>query len=365
MKIYVRHILKGFIGLLFLVLFVSVVIFIVVDFVGNTKIWLSRPPHDVYRYYIDFLPHIVYLVLPIAILLAAVFSIGNLARHLELVALRAAGIPILRIIFPILIIGAIASGIMFWFENSILPDANHRRYEINEPKSVDGENGGDPLEKFNFLYTASTGEIFYFDFYSGHKNSGQGVTVISQPKKGPLALRIDAKTLVWDSINGMKTKGWVLKDGNKRVFTNGILTTNNFNELPFPEFQDLPKDLLNDRTFPEEMTMPELDRRIAILTRSGESARILETERHFRFSSSLVNLIMAMIGTAMAVHTIKSGLARNFGFALGITFLYYIALRLGLVMGENGTLTPLQGAWFGNLIFGPLAIFLLFRASRA
>jgi lipopolysaccharide export system permease protein len=359
MKIYLRHVLAHFLGLLILTLGVAIVVFVVVDFVGNSKTWLARPPKEVYRYYLDYMPHILYLVLPVALLLASVFSVGNMARHLELVALRAAGIPILRILSPILFIGLVASGVMFWFENSILPDANHRRYEINEPKN-ENDQGGDPMEKFNYLYTSSDGLIFYFDFYSGHRNTGQGVTVLSQPKKGPLAMRIDAKNLVWD-----KDRKWLLKDGTKRVFKNGNLEASPFKEIPLPQFQDQPKDLLDDRSYPEEMNMPELDRRIAILKRTGESSRVLETERYFRFSSSLVNLFMALIGTAMSVHTIKSGLARNFGIALGITFLYYVALRLGLVMGENGSLTPIVGAWLGNMIFGPLGLLLMWKASRA
>jgi lipopolysaccharide export system permease protein len=287
-----------------------------------------------------------------------VFSIGNLSRHLELVALRAAGIPITRIIAPILVFGALASGFMYWFEDKVLPDANHRRYEISEPKSQDGESGGDPLEKFNYLYTASDGLVLYFDFYTGHRNSGQGVTVIKQPKHGPLEMRIDARTLNWDKDH------WVLKDGTRREFKGGALTATPFTEMRFPEFKDAPKDLLDDRSYPEEMGIQELKRRIAILQRSGENPRVLETERHFRFSSSLVTLFMALIGTAMSVNTIKTGLARNFGIALLITFLYYVALRLGLVMGQNGSLSPVVGAWLGNLLFAPLGVILLWKAAR-
>jgi lipopolysaccharide export system permease protein len=351
-------VLGGFLGLLLLTVACSMAIFVVIDFVGNSKIWLARAPKDVAEYYLEYLPHILYLVLPISMLLASVFSVGNMARHLEIVALRAAGIPVTRIIAPILCFGLLASGVMFWFENSILPDANHRRYEINEPKSQDGDQGGDPLEKFNYLFTASDGMVVYFDFYSGHRDNGQGVTALYQPKHGPLEMRIDARTLAWEKDR------WVLRDGTKRTFRDGMLEAKPFKELPFPEFKDKPKDLLDDRSYPEEMGMQELDRRIAILRRTGEPSRVLETERHFRFSSSLVNLFMALIGTAMSLHTVKSGLARNFGVALLITFLYYVALRMGLVMGQNGSLSPVVGAWLGNLIFAPLGFFLLWRASR-
>jgi lipopolysaccharide export LptBFGC system permease protein LptF len=257
---------------------------------------------------------------------------------------------------------------MLWFEDSVMPDANHRRYEINEPKGENDE-GGDPAERFNYIYTASDGSVVYFDFYSGHRKTGQGVTLLVQPKHGSLAVRIDAKTMLWD-------KGWKLKDGTRRTFLKapasgpgaasgpGGVDAFTFKELALTEFKDQPKDLLDDRVYPEEMGTKEIERRIAILKRSGESARALETQKHFRWSSSLVSLFMAIIGAAMSVHTIKTGLARNFGIALLITFLYYVALRLGLVMGENGSLSPVMGAWFGNFLFAPLGFFLLWRAAR-
>lgn len=357
MKLYTRHVLGSFLGLLLLCLSSALVVFLAVDFVGNSKVWLARPREDVYTYYVNFIPHILYLVSPVALLLASVFSVGNMARHLELVALRAAGIPIWRILAPILAVGALASGVMFWFQDRILPDANHRRFQINEPKTSD-DRGGDPMEKFNFVYTSSDGKIVFFDYYSGHRKSGQGVTVLDHPKGGDLAMRIDAKSIAWDSL------GWILREGNRREFPEGGFVSAPFKELRFPEFADRPADLLDDRVHHEEMGVQEIEKRIAILRRTGEPTRELETQRHFRFSSSLVNFFMALIGAAMSVHTIKTGLARNFGIALLITFLYYVALRLGLVMGENGTLDPLAGAWFGNMLFAPLGLFLMWRAAR-
>lgn len=357
MKIYTRLVFTNFLGLLLLCISSAVIIFVAVDFVGNSKVWLARPAKDLYIYYLNFLPHILYLIFPFALLLAAVFSVGNMARHLELVALRSAGVSIWRILAPILLFGVLASAGMFWFEDSVLPDANHRRFQINEPKTQD-DLGGDPLEKFNYIYTASDGKILFFDYYSGHRKTGQGVAVIVHPKRAGITMRLDAKSMAWDSL------GWVLREGVRREFKPASLVATPFQELRFPEFTDRPEDLLDDRVHHDEMSLKEIDKRIAILKRSGESARVLETQRHFRFSSSIVNLFMVLIGAAMSVHTIKTGLARNFGIALLITFLYYVALRFGLVLGENGTLDPKLGAWFGNLLFAPLGLLLMWRAAR-
>ena len=109
MKIYTRHVLGNFLGLLVLCVASALIVFLAVDFVGNSKVWLARPAKDVQTYYLNFIPHMLYLISPVALLLAAVFSVGNMAKHLELVALRAAGISIWRILAPILLFGALAS----------------------------------------------------------------------------------------------------------------------------------------------------------------------------------------------------------------------------------------------------------------
>jgi lipopolysaccharide export system permease protein len=356
MNILTRYVLRGFIGLFLLCLIGTVGLFVIIDFVGNSKIWLSRPPEDKYIYYLNFLPHITYLVCPIAVLLASVFSVGVLAKHLELVAMRAAGVSTGRILWPILLIGATLSGGMIYFQDRILPEANHRRYAINEPHSGDQESG-DPQERFQFLYTASDGALYHFDYYNAHRREASGIAIMRLRGNKP-EWRIDARTMNWDST------GWNLVEGTERKFAGDSITATVFTKRALPELSDKPADLLDDRTFPEELPFAELEKRIAIQVRGGENPRIYVTNWHFRYSSALVNFVMVLLGVSLAVNTFKTGLMRNFGIALGITFLYYVALRFGLVMGENGTLDPRWAAWFGNLLFAPLGVFLWWRAAR-
>jgi lipopolysaccharide export system permease protein len=137
-----------------------------------------------------------------------------------------------------------------------------------------------------------------------------------------------------------------------------------FDAWTLPGFEDPPKDLLDTRVYPDEMSLAELSRRIGLLKRTGEPAHPLRTHWHFRIASALVNVIMAALGALLAVNAVRTGLARNFGIGLFITFLYYVALRLGLVMGENGGMPPVWAAWFGNLLFVPPTLFLWWKASR-
>jgi len=131
------------------------------------------------------------------------------------------------------------------------------------------------------------------------------------------------------------------------------------------ELTDTPDDLVNTRVFPDEMRIKDLERRIDILKRSGEPTRRFETQRHFKISSCAVNFIMILIGISLAVNTHKTSLTKRFGISILATFLYFILLRFGLVLGENGELSPVIGAWLGNIVFGTLAVFLLWRIGRS
>ena len=358
MKIYTRHIFKSFLALFALCFFSAVLIFVIIDFVGNSRVWLTRSPHERYTYYLNYLPYIAYLVCPIAVLLASVFSVGKLAKQLELVALRSAGISITRILSSLILFGAFLSAGMFLFQDRVLPDANHRRFQINEPGS-DDFTGVDPKERTNFLYTGQDGTLLYFQYYTATRSEGQNVTALKLSNGRPV-LRIDAVSVRW-----FPDSGWVFSNGTRREFIGDSVRAEVFPSWRFAGFQDRPEDLLNDRVYPDEMSMRELHRQVTVKLRNGEPAYALQTNWHFRIASAMVNFFMAVMGAALAVNAVRSGLARNFGIALLITFLYYVALRLGLVMGENGSLTPVAAAWFGNLIFAPLGFFLWWKAARA
>ncbi len=357
MKIYLRYISRRFLGLFSLCLFSISTVFVIIDGVGNSKIWIDRKPVEMYTYYLNYIPNIIYLICPVALLLAAVFSVGSLAKHLELTALKSSGISTGRALFPLLVFGALISVAMFIMGETVMPDANHARFAINEPKSPESKESGDPLERFNYIYTSSDRDIYYFEYYSGRRQSGQGVTVLVH-REGKLHQRIDAASLDWAG-------GWNLKDGAVRTFSDSGLVTEKFTEYPLITFRDQPHELLDTRVHPEEMDLKEIARRIAILERTGEQTSFLSTQWHFRFSAALVNFLMVLIGVSMSANAIKTGLARNFGIALMITFLYYVVLRLGLILGENATVPPALGAWMGNILFAPLGLLLYWRAARS
>jgi lipopolysaccharide export system permease protein len=67
---------------------------------------------------------LVPLALPLAVLLSSLMTFGNLGESYELVAIKSAGISLLRFMRPLFVISILISGIAFLFSNYIIPVAN-------------------------------------------------------------------------------------------------------------------------------------------------------------------------------------------------------------------------------------------------
>ncbi|MBQ8257505.1 MAG: LptF/LptG family permease [Bacteroidaceae bacterium] len=68
--------------------------------------------------------------LPLAILLASLMTFGNFGERLELLAMKAAGIPLIRIMMPILVLCITLGGISFYFQNVVAPYAQVKLFTI-------------------------------------------------------------------------------------------------------------------------------------------------------------------------------------------------------------------------------------------
>ncbi|MCX7649214.1 MAG: LptF/LptG family permease [Flavobacteriales bacterium] len=67
---------------------------------------------------------LVPLALPLAVLLSSIMTFGSLAEHLELVAAKAAGISLLRMMRPVMLMAVGLSLVAFFFSDRLMPLAN-------------------------------------------------------------------------------------------------------------------------------------------------------------------------------------------------------------------------------------------------
>ena len=73
---------------------------------------------------------LVSLALPLAILLASLISFGNMGERLELLAMKAAGIPLVRIMRPIAIFMVIMTGVSYYFQDYAAPYAQKMLFQM-------------------------------------------------------------------------------------------------------------------------------------------------------------------------------------------------------------------------------------------
>jgi lipopolysaccharide export system permease protein len=72
------------------------------------------------------LPHIVALTLPMAVLVAVLYTFSALSADNEITALKASGTNLRRLLMPLLGAAILLAAFMVWFNDSLLPDTNHQ-----------------------------------------------------------------------------------------------------------------------------------------------------------------------------------------------------------------------------------------------
>ena len=118
----VRAFIGPFIATFFITLFVLILQFFwlwIDDFVGK-----GLDGFIFLRLILYLSATLVPLALPLAVLLSSIMTFGNLGETFELVAIKSAGIGLLRFMRPLFIISLLLSGLAFLFNNNVIPIAN-------------------------------------------------------------------------------------------------------------------------------------------------------------------------------------------------------------------------------------------------
>ena len=128
LRILTKYVLKEHIGP-FLFGFVTVIFVFTVQFLTRTLDKLVGKGLDITVIIELVLLQIAWMVVlaaPMATLIATLMTFGNLTNTLEMTAMRAGGISVNRIMFPVLMAGLTLAWLTERFGNVVLPEANHR-----------------------------------------------------------------------------------------------------------------------------------------------------------------------------------------------------------------------------------------------
>ena len=117
-----------FVGTFFICLFISMMQFMwrYVDELIGKGLTLDVLAHFFYYAGLTLIP----MSLPLAILLASLITFGNLGERFELLSMKAAGIPLIRILQPIIIFNILLCIGSFYFQNVTGPEAQKKFYTL-------------------------------------------------------------------------------------------------------------------------------------------------------------------------------------------------------------------------------------------
>lgn len=128
MKKIDKFLLKSFIGPLIFTFFIVLIILLLqflwmyVDELAGKGLDFKILSELLYHFALTFVP----TALPLGILLASLMTFGNMGEFSELSALKSSGIPLQRIMRPLMILIGFISLVSFFFSNNVLPYSTNK-----------------------------------------------------------------------------------------------------------------------------------------------------------------------------------------------------------------------------------------------
>jgi len=332
-------------------------IFVLVDLFDNAHSFIDNEVSlsVVLSYYAYYLPLIVVLTSPVAMLLATLLAVGGLARKNEIMALKGSGVSLYRILAPVLALSVVVSLTNAFIGEQILPPATRQRLLIKETSIA---RRASEIITSDPMYVTSDGSMFHARRLNSRTETLEEVTVEEFDEANTPISRIDAESAVWEDGE------WVFYEGSQRFFTAHGEEANSFHKLKSGYSEPLPSELGVRKLRPDEMAFRELRSYIVRLRASGNDPRDLAVQLHLKIAFPFVIVIMTLLGGSLAAGARRSGFALSFAAALTISFFYFGMLQVGQVLGRQGILVPWLAAWISNFIFAGVGVVLLIRAPK-
>jgi LPS export ABC transporter permease LptF/LPS export ABC transporter permease LptG len=307
-------------------------------------------------------PQYLQYIIALAILLAALVTIGVLTKNSELIVMRACGISIYRTALPMVAFALGGSAALFAMEESVLGAANQRADQLNHVIRTGQQQVSNVLNRKWLV--GSHGEVYHYQYYDARNRALNSLTVFEfDPQTHDLKSRTFAQRAAYAPINGPTGEEalWKLDLGWRREFDPKIKTSGH----PFKRVENTtaryePADyFVTEAREPELMNFNQLRAYIRELSASGYNVLRQQVGLHRKIAFPLVTLVMTLIAVPFAVTTGRRGAMYGIGVGIVLALVYWTMLSIFAAFGEGGLISPMLAAWAPNIVFGAAAAYLL------
>ena len=358
MKILDWYILKRYLFTFFMMLLLFVPIGITVHLAEKIgKIIENEVPlGEVLIYFLDFTIYFAHLLFPLFLFLSVIWFTSKLANNTEIVAFLSSGVSFSRFLRPYMIgafIVAIFSIILGLF---LAPKASEG---FNDFSYKYLKKGRSAVNNKNVFKQINDNDILYVSSFNVKNNVGQNFT-LEHFEDNQLKYKIIA-----DNIR------YVEKDSLYRL-TNYIKRDvgENDDELEILRRKDTVfnfevNDLIPVIYAAETKMYGDLKRFIAKEEAQGSSnVGRFKLVLYRKWSLPVSVFILTIIAVAVSSTKRRGGMGVNLAVGICIAMVFVFFDKIFGVMAEQSDFPPIIAVWFPNIIFGILAIYLLYNAKR-
>ncbi|MBV5260898.1 YjgP/YjgQ family permease [Synechococcus moorigangaii CMS01] len=314
------------------------------------------------------LPEFLVLGLPMATLMGTLTAYSTLSSFSEIIALRSVGLPPWRLMIPGLLLGILITGLTFCLNDWVVPQTTKQATTI---LSIAKGEATDSYQEKNIIYPeyqrlrTENGNrevlktLFYAETFDGTQMNN--LTILDRAALNSQRI-ITAVAAQWNAAR----QGWQIQDGSiYAIGADGSFSDIKTFDTDFLNLSEAPLILATQCQQPSEMTLKVID--ICLdslrLSRNERRIRTLQVEKQEKFAVPFVCLVFALVGAAIGLRPQNSSRATSVGLSVAIVFAYYLIAVISSSMGVWGTLTPMLGAWFPNVLGGIAAGLILWRTG--
>jgi lipopolysaccharide export system permease protein len=323
----------------------------------------------VLNYYRTLLPSYLPITLPVALVVSLLLVLGNLHRNLEITAMRAAGLSLWRITRGLWLMGALLTGLLFELNSRVVPHAvEHARRLWNEYQFAHELSQKQNEEAVGLLFNLtflnhSAGHLWFLNRFNEYNYRAYGITVSQLDPAGREVTRIMANEGWFDESAGH----WFLVDGREMSFdpeSGDPVRSLGFASLAASHLRDAPDLMKFLEKRPKDLSLRELHRIVGALS-GQQDPRLVPYE--VQYFGMLFNPLSCLLVVGFAIPFAVSGVRTNpfvgVAKAMGLFFLYYLAVSICALLGRGG-LHPLAAALLPNVAALGCILHFLHKAMR-
>ena len=262
-KHFYRYVFLRLLSITFFVLLVLIFIFIMLDFSENSDDFTDRGATllEIWGdYYLNYIPEMIRLVIPVAVFSACLFLTGQLTERLEITALKAAGVSLYRLIIPYLAFAVLCAITISVLDAYIIPTSNKTRINFEE-KYIKQKN--ERIDRNNIHRELSNNSILEINYFDAGQKAAYQVRITDFDGL-TLTKSITATNMTWRE----QTQKWRLVSVRERIYSDSGYVENSFSGLD-TTLSIFPQDLSRTTSDVYQLTYPEAQQYIASIERNG------------------------------------------------------------------------------------------------